>query len=215
MQENQTQVRQRLVQWINEYTANWKDHDIKTNWPSYMRLFRGKWSQEERTRMSERSKIITPALQQAVEAALADDEEAIFGREGWFDIAEDAADEKKDDWQQARVRLLEDFDEAGVPESISEILLWAKLTGTGLAKVSVEKIPKKKIISILNPKEQTIQDGVATVDQTIVRLIPIDPNDFEIDPSVSVPGKEGIQMATGMYHTYYTPRYGVVQKQND
>src|SRR3990167_4783876 len=117
MQENQTQVRQRLVQWINEYTANWKDHDIKTNWPSYMRLFRGKWSQEERTRMSERSKIITPALQQAVEAALAYEEEAIFGREGWFDIAEDAADEKKDYWQQARVRLLEDFDEAGVPES--------------------------------------------------------------------------------------------------
>ena len=47
---------------------------------------------EDKTRDSERSRIISPALQQAVESSVAEVEEATFGRGKWFDISDDVND---------------------------------------------------------------------------------------------------------------------------
>ena len=65
----------------------------------YYRLWRGHWASEDKTRQSERSKIISPALQQAVESSVAELEEATFGRGKWFDIRDDAADTETADIQ--------------------------------------------------------------------------------------------------------------------
>ena len=46
---------------------------------------------EDKTRQTERSKIISPALQQAVESSVAELEEATFGRGKWFDIEDDVS----------------------------------------------------------------------------------------------------------------------------
>jgi hypothetical protein len=56
-------------------------------------LWRGQWSPEDRTRESERSRIVSPALQQAVESSVAELEEATFGRGKWFDIKDDIHDQ--------------------------------------------------------------------------------------------------------------------------
>ncbi len=48
-------------------------------------------------RASERSRIISPALQQAVESNVAELEEATFGRGQFFDIKDDVTDTQKQD----------------------------------------------------------------------------------------------------------------------
>ena len=80
--------------WANHYDQNYRNQHEE-----YYRLWRGIWSSEDKTRDSERSKIITPALQQAVESNVAEIEEATFGRGKWFDIEDDYADQQKGDIQ--------------------------------------------------------------------------------------------------------------------
>ena len=54
---------------------------------------------------SERSKIISPALQQAVESSVAELEEATFGRGKWFDIKDDVMDKDNRDIVMLRTAL--------------------------------------------------------------------------------------------------------------
>ena len=46
---------------------DWRDTNFLPNYLEYERIFRGEWSAEDKTRESERSRIVTPATQQAVE----------------------------------------------------------------------------------------------------------------------------------------------------
>jgi hypothetical protein len=75
-------------QWRNHYEGNYKE-----KFDEYYRLWRGQWAAEDTMRQSERSRIISPALQQAVESAVAEVEEATFGRGKWFDIQDDMMDQ--------------------------------------------------------------------------------------------------------------------------
>mgnify|MGYP000323508868 CR=1 FL=1 len=71
----------------------WRDHfeaNYSQKFDEYYRLWRGIWANEDKTRDSERSRIIAPALQQAVESSVAELEEATFGRGKWFDISDDS-----------------------------------------------------------------------------------------------------------------------------
>ena len=73
----------------------WRDHyddNYRVSHEEYYRLWRGIWSKEDSLRQTERSRIITPALQQAVESSVAEVEEATFGRGSWFDIKDDMQD---------------------------------------------------------------------------------------------------------------------------
>jgi hypothetical protein len=73
----------KLVDWINYSIEEWRLHR-DTNyllvWKEYERLWRGEWAAEDRLRDSERSRITSPALQQAIENHTAEIEEAIFGQ---------------------------------------------------------------------------------------------------------------------------------------
>ena len=72
-----------LEDWISSKAEEWRNH-YETNYSEkheeYYRLWRGIWSGEDTLRESERSKLIAPALQQAVESSVAEVEEATFGR---------------------------------------------------------------------------------------------------------------------------------------
>ena len=84
-----------LEGWVDSKCQDWRDHfeaNYSEKFDEYYRLWRGHWASEDKTRQSERSKIISPALQQAVESSVAELEEATFGRGKWFDIRDDAAD---------------------------------------------------------------------------------------------------------------------------
>ena len=67
---------------------------MKRSFDEYYRLWRGQWDPADSQRASERSRIISPALQQAVESNVAELEEATFGRGKFFDIADDLIEVK-------------------------------------------------------------------------------------------------------------------------
>lgn len=79
-----------LLRWVLsrcEQWRLWRDSNYSAKWTEYERLWRGIWSSNERLRDSERSRIVTPALSEAVENAAAEVEEAVFGRGAdYFDI---------------------------------------------------------------------------------------------------------------------------------
>ena len=66
-------------------------------WKEFTRIWRGFYDKKDKTTDSERSRLISPASQQAVEMTASEMEEATFGRTAWIDIQDDIADEDKDD----------------------------------------------------------------------------------------------------------------------
>jgi len=103
MAENQksepTTPEQALISWVKGHVDEWEDHrrsEYEDRWDEYYRLWRGEWRESDKTRSSERSKIISPALQQAIEMQVAELEEATFGRDEWFDIQDNYADRRTD-----------------------------------------------------------------------------------------------------------------------
>jgi hypothetical protein len=91
---------QSIESWVMTKCENWRDYyesNYEQSFEEYYRLWRGQWDPSDSQRASERSRIIAPALQQAVESNVAELEEATFGRGKWFDIADDVADPQKQD----------------------------------------------------------------------------------------------------------------------
>ena len=60
--------------------GSWRDVNCLDDWLEYERIFNGEWDAQDKTRDSERSRIVTPATQQAVETRHAEIMEAIFGQ---------------------------------------------------------------------------------------------------------------------------------------
>ena len=174
-----------LEGWIINKCNTWRDHyeaNYQEKFDEYYRLWRGVWSQEDSMRQSERSRIISPALQQAVESSVAEVEEATFGRGKWFDIKDDFADEQPQDMQVLRTQLNEDMQFAGVRKAIAECLINSAVFGTGVGELILDEVKE------LRPATQPILDGemqavgVMEAPRTLVKLRPIMPQNFLIDP---------------------------------
>ena len=76
-------IQQSLSEWVITKCESWRDYyesNYEYRFEEYYRLWRGQWNPEDSQRASERSRIISPALQQAVESNVAELEEATFGR---------------------------------------------------------------------------------------------------------------------------------------
>lgn len=173
-------VMAKVESWREFYQSNFEDkHD------EYYRIWRGIWSASDKTRESERSRLISPATQQAVESAVAEVEEATFGRGKFFDIKDERADEEKQDVMFLREQLHEDFSKTKIRKAIAESLLNAAVYGTGVAEIVIEEIKEQK------PATKPIMDGslmaygVEINPRTVVKLRPIQPQNFLIDPVAS------------------------------
>ena len=62
-----------LEDWVITKCENWRDNYVSNyedRFEEYYRLWRGQWDPSDSERASERSRIISPALQQAVELSL-------------------------------------------------------------------------------------------------------------------------------------------------
>ena len=149
-----------------------RDRRYKDMWDKYKRTYEGKYTGSDFTRAGERSKLVSPALASAVDSITATIEDAIFGRERWFDLADDVKDERPDDMSQAHAVLDEDFEEAGVPDAISKIVLNGSLYGTGIGKLNVTRREVRKFNQ---------QGQVITEYRPLVTLDPIPPWEFVID----------------------------------
>lgn len=178
-------IEQDLENWVITKCDSWRDHyeaNYAQRFEEYYRLWRGQWSIEDRTRETERSKIITPALQQAVESSVAELEEATFGRGKWFDIKDDIQDQETQDIEMLRKNLDQDFKKNKVRKGVAECLINAAVFGTGIAEVvlSEEKEMTPATQPVMGGELQAI--GVTIRDRTCVKLRPVMPQNFLIDP---------------------------------
>ena len=178
-------LEQDLENWVIDKCQGWRNNfesNYSQKFDEYYRLWRGQWASEDKTRMSERSKIISPALQQAVESSVAELEEATFGRGKWFDIEDDVADNEKQDIALLRETLYKDFKKNKVRKGVAECLINAAVFGTGIAEVVLEEEKE------FQPATQPVMGGDLTavgvniVEKTCVKLRPVMPQNFLIDP---------------------------------
>jgi len=189
----------KVEQWRDHYSANYEQ-----KFDEYYRLWRGIWSSEDKTRESERSRLISPALQQAVESSVAEVEEATFGRGKWFDIRDDRNDQNTKDVAYLREQLSEDFQFTKTRKAVAECILNAAVYGTAVGELVLEEVKEMK------PATQPIMDGamqavgVNIADRVVVKLRPILPQNFLIDPVAT-----SIEDALGVAIDEFVPKHQV------
>ena len=178
-------IEESLEEWVMTKCENWRDHyesNYEQKFEEYYRLWRGQWDPANSERASERSRIISPALQQAVESNVAELEEATFGRGKWFDITDDTNDPEKQDILYLRKKLTEDFESCKIRKAVAECLINSAVFGTGIGEITLEEIKE------MAPATQPIMDGQLTAvgvnitDRVVVKLKPVLPQNFLIDP---------------------------------
>ena len=208
MDDNQDVFRtEKLENWVMDKVERWRDHyqsNYQEKFDEYYRLWRGIWAAEDKTRESERSRLISPALQQAVESAVSEVEEATFGRGKWFDIKDDRKDQDPRDVAYLREQLSEDFQFTKTRKAVAECILNSAVYGTGIAELVIDEIQEMK------PATQPIMEGamqavgVNISPRVVVKLKPVLPQNFLIDPVSS-----SIEDALGVAIDEFVPRHQV------
>ena len=202
-----------LEDWVMYKVEDWREffdtnYDQKFN--EYYRLWRGIWADDDKTRESERSKIVSPALLQAVENNVADIEEATFGRGKFFDIQDDMGDSDRSDVRFLREALSQEFTKNKIRKAVGECLINAAVYGTGIGEIVLEK--KKEMV----PATEPVMDGAMTAvgvnirDRTVVKLRPIQPHNFLIDPVAT-----SIETAVGVAVDEFVSSHLVEQLQEE
>ena len=198
-----------LEGWVIDKVDTWESHYV-TNYQKkheeYYRLWRGIWSADDQENNSERSTIISPALQQAVESSVAEIEEATFGRgSNFFSIRDDIkvpevqprneqeaqmlqmarqqAGQEKAKISYLQGKLTEDFKKAQIRKNVSEVLLNSAVYGTGLAEIVVENMIE--LIPSVRVTQMGAEQGTEEKNRVIVKVNPIQPQNFRIDPAAT------------------------------
>ena len=195
-----------LVSFIVDQCNTWRDHrDVNylDKWEEYERLFRGIWDAMDKTRESERSRLVTPALQQAIESKQAEISEAVFGRGEFFDIADDRNDQNPADIALVRQQMHEDFKTSRIKKSLDDIILLGELYGTGIGEILV----KEK--TVMSPATQAIPGtemaaiGVQEKKQFMIDLYPVNPRNFLIEPNARTV-EDSLGVAIEEYVSYHS-----------
>jgi len=184
-----TQADKDLVAFVVDHCDRWRDYrdsNYLQNWTEYERIFRGEWALEDSTRESERSRLITPGSQQAVETRHAEIIEAIFGQGEYFDIKDDIQDLDGNplDVGKLRAQLMEDFSKDKVRKSIDQIVLMAEIYGSGIGEIIVKT--EKEFYPSTQPIPGQMNQaaiGVMEKDRISVRINPVNPKNFLFDPN--------------------------------
>jgi hypothetical protein len=189
---------------------NYRDENYMDRWDEYERLWRGLYADEDKTRDSERSRLISPALQQAVDNKQADLEEAVFAKGVFFDISDDISDQDKTDVEKMKSLLSEDFKKDKVRKNIGQIMTLAEIYGTGIGELIVKQ--KKSLAPATQPTAQPglAMIGVNTNYRVSVDLKPINPRNFLIDPNATT-----IDDAMGCAVEEYVGRHAVIKGMED
>ena len=200
-----------LVSWVVDHTERWRDYrdsNFMHYWEEYERIFRGQWASEDKTRDSERSRIISPATQQAVETRHAEIIEAIFGSGEFFDIKDDLKDIDGNpmDVEAIKLMLMEDFKRDKIKISIDQIELMAEIYGTGIGEVVIGTATEYKPATQAMPGSQGVAAiGVQESERFFVKIKPVNPKNFLIDPNA-----ESIEEAMGCAVEKYVSIHRVV-----
>jgi hypothetical protein len=194
-----------LQEWRWHYEANYADKHEE-----YYRLWRGIYAEQDKTRQSERSKIIAPALQQAVESAVAEIETASFSQGFMFDIEDhDQTQPTPPQGQQPQMQtpdalqgaavapsdapiirdqLHKDMDRANYRAAIGEILINSAVFGTGIGELMIED--STEYIPATQPLNEAsgaslVEYGVEERTRPIIKLNPVQPKNLLVDPNAT------------------------------
>jgi len=199
-----------LTTFVLDHIERWRDYrdtNYLEYWLEYERIFRGEWAAEDKTRESERSRIISPATQQAVETRHAEIMEAIFGNGEFFDIKDNLGDQQPMDIAQVRLMLREDLEQDKIRKAVDQIELMAEIYGTGIGEILVKK---EKTYTPSTQQIPGIQGaaaiGVMEGERTSVKLSPVNPKNFLIDPNATT-----VEDALGVAIEKYVSLHQVVK----
>ena len=175
-----------LTAFVIDHTDKWReyrDQNYLDSWLKYERVWRGVWEAEDKQRQSERSRVISPATQQAIETRHAEIMEAIFGNGEYFDIKDDVNDKTGGiDVQHMKECLTEDFAQDKVRKAIDSITLMGEIYGTGIAEITVGSEKQYKPMQVPIDQKQMAY-GVGEKDRICVKLHPVNPKNFLFDPN--------------------------------
>jgi hypothetical protein len=204
----------KLVDWVMEHANDYIEHrnqNYLTAWEKYERVWRGVWAREDSNRQSERSKFISPALQQAVENSTSEIEEALFGQQGnLFDIEDDLADQDPRDIEIVQAYMKEVFRRNGLRKSIGDSVLLGALYGTSIGEITVKE--KTELVPVAIPIDGLSTPMVGTKPKKVVcvELTPINPQNFFIDPNATT-----IDEALGCGVEEFVSAHTIAQKVKD
>jgi hypothetical protein len=192
----ETQSEKDLVAFVVDHCdrwRDWRDTNYETKWDEYERIYYGVWSAEDRTRDSERSKIISPATRQAVDNRVAETMEGFAGSGKLFEISDDGLDQDSTDVEIMQALLLEDTHNNAYINNVSSIVKLAEIYGTGvgevLVKTELERVPTTQEM----PEQGMAEVGVTEREKVSVKIKPINPRNLLIDPNAdSVDDSMGI-----------------------
>ena len=207
-----TEADKELVSFVTDHLTrwrDWRDANFMDLWMEYERIFRGIWDPQDKTRDSERSRIISPATQQAVETRHAEIMEAIFGQGEFFDIEDDIQDVNGNslDVELIRAQLMEDFKKDKIKKAIDQIELMAEIYGTGIGEIIVKT--EKEYIPATQPIPGiagTAAIGVEEKDRIAVKIKPVNPKNFLVDPNA-----DSIEDAMGVAIEKYVSLHKIVE----
>jgi len=198
-----------LSSWVMTQVSEWRNHyeqNYEKTFKEYYRIWRGIYDPNDKTRASERSKIISPATSQAIESSVAEIEEATFGRGRFFDIRDDIeipnppenmteeqAAMLQAEMQQKKIakmkikylrdKLTEDFQKQKIRQDIGEVLLNAAVFGTGIAEVVIDL--QNEIKPATRPMGGMMAQGTEEEEKTVVKLKAVLPQNFLIQPEAT------------------------------
>lgn len=181
-----TENEKELLAFVIDHTDRWKeyrDSNHMDDWMKYERIWRGIWDSNDKTRQSERSRIISPATQQAIETRHAEIMEALFGQGEFFDIKDDLADKTGGvDIEKLKSQLYEDFAQDKIRKSIDQIALMGEIYGTGIGEVIVSSEKQYKPMMVPMAGNQMAY-GTGEKERISVKLNPVNPKNFIFDPN--------------------------------
>ena len=186
-----------LVTWVQGHLDDWRDSrdsNYLEQWKEYERLWRGEWAAQDKLRESERSRIVSPALQEAIENHASEIEEGVFGSgDSLFSIDDDMADKDDRDIQYLQQYMKECFKKNGLRKNVGDIILLASIYGTGIGEITLKKTMER--IPATQPMEEVESIAIGTIskEKFNVTLNPISPQNFLIDPNAtSIPDAMGV-----------------------
>ena len=186
---------------------DWRDSNYETKWDEYERIYYGVWSAEDRTRDSERSKIISPATRQAVDNRVAETMEGFAGSGKLFEIVDDVLDQERADVEVMQKLLLEDTHNNAYINNVSSIVKLAEIFGTGvgeiLVKTEMERVPTTQQIP---GQEGVAAVGVTEQEKVVIKIKPVNPRNLLIDPNA-----DSIEEAMGVAVEEYVSLYQIVR----
>jgi hypothetical protein len=212
-EQEQEAADEALVNFVMAHCDRWRDYkDVNygEEWDEYERLYYGVWSDEDKTRETERSKIISPAIRQAVENKTSEIIEATTGRGEFFDIKDNAEDPQSVDVEMVKRQLHEDIKKHKGDKAWVEINRNAEVFGIGFAEIQVKEFIELVPATQPLPNMQAAAIGVMERPTTAVLVKSIHPRNMLWDPN-----SDTIDDGLGIAVEEYTSLFKVVKGMED